>query len=215
MVVLVAVDVLDHDLIAPGPAATDERARRRRDRRRVRRPTWCSIACRSTSSRRRGRGAAGSVGLGQEHAAAGDRRVCCSRSRARCDSTVATSPPRRCTARAIGLVFQDDQLFPHRDVAGNVEFGLRMTMRGRTRRDERATRVQRGAAARRPAGFEIALGHPPQRWRGQAGGTRPIAGARPAGAAARRAAHRPRPTSCTTGWPTTWRVCCGPPARQR
>ncbi|ALG06624.1 ABC transporter ATP-binding protein [Kibdelosporangium phytohabitans] len=28
--------------------------------------------------------------------------------------------------RGIGLVFQDGQLFPHRDVAGNVRFGLRM-----------------------------------------------------------------------------------------
>jgi len=28
--------------------------------------------------------------------------------------------------RGFGLVFQDGQLFPHRDVAGNVEFGLRM-----------------------------------------------------------------------------------------
>lgn len=32
-------------------------------------------------------------------------------------------PPHR---RGIGLVFQDDQLFPHRDVAANIEFGLRM-----------------------------------------------------------------------------------------
>jgi thiamine transport system ATP-binding protein len=28
--------------------------------------------------------------------------------------------------RRFGYVFQDDQLFPHRDVAGNVAFGLRM-----------------------------------------------------------------------------------------
>lgn len=28
--------------------------------------------------------------------------------------------------RGIGLVFQDGQLFPHRDVAGNIKFGLRM-----------------------------------------------------------------------------------------
>jgi ABC-type nitrate/sulfonate/bicarbonate transport system ATPase subunit/predicted N-acetyltransferase YhbS len=28
--------------------------------------------------------------------------------------------------RGIGMVFQDDQLFPHRDVAANVAFGLRM-----------------------------------------------------------------------------------------
>ncbi len=29
--------------------------------------------------------------------------------------------------RAIGMVFQDEQLFPHLDVAGNVGFGLRIT----------------------------------------------------------------------------------------
>ena len=28
--------------------------------------------------------------------------------------------------RQFGFVFQDEQLFPHRDVAGNVAFGLRM-----------------------------------------------------------------------------------------
>jgi thiamine transport system ATP-binding protein len=31
--------------------------------------------------------------------------------------------------RGIGLMFQDDVLFPHRDVAGNVAFGLRMANR--------------------------------------------------------------------------------------
>ena len=40
--------------------------------------------------------------------------------------------------RSIGLVFQDEQLFPHLDVRGNVAFGLRMA--GRTRH-EQATRV--------------------------------------------------------------------------
>ncbi|MCT2587479.1 ABC transporter ATP-binding protein [Actinophytocola gossypii] len=35
--------------------------------------------------------------------------------------------------RGFGLVFQDGQLFPHRDVVGNVEFGLRM--RGEPRTD--------------------------------------------------------------------------------
>jgi thiamine transport system ATP-binding protein len=36
---------------------------------------------------------------------------------------VTTTPAHR---RNIGMVFQDEQLFPHRDVTGNVEFGLRM-----------------------------------------------------------------------------------------
>ncbi len=41
--------------------------------------------------------------------------------------------------REFGLVFQDGQLFPHRDVAGNVAFGLRM------RRDSRASQRARVA----------------------------------------------------------------------
>src|SRR5260221_848691 len=40
--------------------------------------------------------------------------------------------------RHFGLMFQEYALFPHRDVAGNVEFGLRMTS---TDRAERARRV--------------------------------------------------------------------------
>jgi thiamine transport system ATP-binding protein len=40
--------------------------------------------------------------------------------------------------RSIGLVFQDEQLFPHLDVRANVAFGLRMA--GRTRH-EQAVRV--------------------------------------------------------------------------
>ncbi len=51
---------------------------------------------------------------------------------------ITTTPVHR---RSIGLVFQDDQLFPHRDVAGNVEFGLRMSHPGRAHRTERSRRV--------------------------------------------------------------------------
>jgi thiamine transport system ATP-binding protein len=36
---------------------------------------------------------------------------------------VTTTPAHR---RGVGMVFQDEQLFPHRDVAANIEFGLRM-----------------------------------------------------------------------------------------
>ncbi|GAB2865505.1 ABC transporter ATP-binding protein [Lentzea nigeriaca] len=39
--------------------------------------------------------------------------------------------------REFGLVFQDGQLFPHRSVAGNVAFGLRMRAVDREERDKR------------------------------------------------------------------------------
>jgi thiamine transport system ATP-binding protein len=41
--------------------------------------------------------------------------------------------------RGVGLMFQDHQLFPQRDVGGNVAFGLRMHGKGR---DEQARRVR-------------------------------------------------------------------------
>jgi len=41
--------------------------------------------------------------------------------------------------RRVGMVFQDEQLFPHRDVAGNVAFGLEMA---RVERRERESRVE-------------------------------------------------------------------------
>jgi thiamine transport system ATP-binding protein len=39
--------------------------------------------------------------------------------------------------RGIGVVFQDEQLFPHLDVAGNIGFGLRMQRRPRAEIAER------------------------------------------------------------------------------
>jgi thiamine transport system ATP-binding protein len=39
--------------------------------------------------------------------------------------------------RRFGLMFQEYALFPHRDVAGNVEFGLRVTMRDPDARERR------------------------------------------------------------------------------
>ena len=47
---------------------------------------------------------------------------------------VTTTPPHR---RGVGMVFQDDQLFPHLDVAANIAFSLRM------RGDSRAVRQHR------------------------------------------------------------------------
>ncbi len=49
---------------------------------------------------------------------------------------LATVPVHR---RGFGLMFQDGQLFPHRDVAGNVAFGLHMA---RVPRTDRASRVE-------------------------------------------------------------------------
>ncbi|WP_158888686.1 ABC transporter ATP-binding protein [Amycolatopsis anabasis] len=43
--------------------------------------------------------------------------------------------------RGFGLVFQDGQLFPHRDVAGNIGFGLRMHGIPRTEHAERIARL--------------------------------------------------------------------------
>jgi thiamine transport system ATP-binding protein len=48
---------------------------------------------------------------------------------------LATVPPHR---RGFGLMFQDHALFPHRDVLGNVSFGLRMQHRPRSDIDTRA-----------------------------------------------------------------------------
>lgn len=41
-------------------------------------------------------------------------------------------------ARGVGMVFQDNQLFPHRSVGENVAFGLKMTGIGRADRRRRA-----------------------------------------------------------------------------
>lgn len=43
--------------------------------------------------------------------------------------------------RGVGLMFQDDALFPHRDVAGNVAFGLRMDERPRQEIDVRVAEL--------------------------------------------------------------------------
>ena len=52
--------------------------------------------------------------------------------------------------RRVGVVFQDEQLFPHRDVAGNVAFGLEMA--GVERR-ERESRVEELLSAVGLVGF--------------------------------------------------------------
>ncbi|HEX5568323.1 MAG TPA: ATP-binding cassette domain-containing protein, partial [Streptomyces sp.] len=43
--------------------------------------------------------------------------------------------------RGVGLMFQDHQLFPTRDVGGNVAFGLRMHKMPRDRTEQRVARL--------------------------------------------------------------------------
>lgn len=43
--------------------------------------------------------------------------------------------------RGIGMVFQDEQLFPHRSVAQNIEFGLRMARRSEATRRRRTAEL--------------------------------------------------------------------------
>lgn len=54
------------------------------------------------------------------------------------DRDITTAPVH---LRSIGYVFQDDQLFPHHDVAGNIAFGLRMQRQLRPSAAERRRRV--------------------------------------------------------------------------
>jgi thiamine transport system ATP-binding protein len=61
---------------------------------------------------------------------------------------VTRTPPHR---RGVGLMFQEGALFPHRDVAGNVAFGLRMAS---VPRAERGRRVADALALVRLTGFE-------------------------------------------------------------
>jgi thiamine transport system ATP-binding protein len=51
---------------------------------------------------------------------------------------LAGTPPHR---RGVGLMFQDHALFPHRDVAGNVAFGLRMQGRPRPEVERRVAEL--------------------------------------------------------------------------
>lgn len=52
--------------------------------------------------------------------------------------SLAGVPPHR---RGIGLMFQDDALFPHRDVAANIGFGLRMQSADRSTIDARVAEL--------------------------------------------------------------------------
>ena len=127
-------EVLDVEADPPGPSRPDARRRaaaRPRDRRRVR-----------------------AVGRGQDDLAPVDRRTDHGPIPAASASTATTlfdagtrdrSPLRR---RRIGMIFQDDRLFPHLSVAANIRFGLKGWRRDRGRRPAGRGRraLRRGAA---------------------------------------------------------------------
>ena len=87
--------------------------------------------------------------FGQDHAAAGGRRPAAARRRPHLAGTAPTSPASPPHERRFGLMFQEYALFPHRDVAGNVEFGLRMTVDRPGRADAAGRRGARPRRARR------------------------------------------------------------------
>ena len=88
--------------------------------------------------------------------------------------------------RNIGMMFQDEQLFPHLDVAANIAFGPRMH-RWPAARDRRRASTSCSTIVGLD-GFRHTAGRPAQRWREEARRPRPIAGAATRRAAARRTA---------------------------
>ncbi|GIS98451.1 MAG: hypothetical protein CM1200mP26_01640 [Acidimicrobiales bacterium] len=86
--------------------------------------------------------------------------------------------------RGFGLVFQDHALFGHRDVAGNVDFGLRVAGMSP---DQRAHRVARALALVGLGWLRGPEGRHPVGWGGPAGCPGSVAGRRAPAADARRA----------------------------
>ena len=127
----------------------------------------------------------------QEHAAPRDRRA---RAPTR-PGTIAWDgadlagvPPHR---RGFGLMFQDHALFPHRDVLGNVAFGLRMQRLAAADVDDARAR---DARARRPRRLRAPAGLASSRAASSSASRSPARSRRePAPADARRAARRARP----------------------
>ena len=91
-------------------------------------------------ARRRDRRRARPERLGEVDAAARDRgaRTPTAGTIAWDGTDLAGTPPHK---RRFGLMFQDYALFPHKDVAGNVAFGLRMQGRAATDVERRVTEV--------------------------------------------------------------------------
>jgi thiamine transport system ATP-binding protein len=91
--------------------------------------------------------------------------------------------------RGFGLMFQDYSLFPHKTVAGNVAFGLRMAGMDRTEVSHWVDAAQNGWACRATAtGPRQSLRGEAQRWLARARSRAPPADAR-------RASGRSRPHS--------------------
>ena len=104
-------------------------------------------------------------------------------------------PPHR---RNLGLMFQDHALFPHRDVLGNVAFGLRARNVARATAEARRARDPR---ARRPRGIRAPLGAGAlgRRAAARRAGPRARAGARPPDARRAPRLARPRPPRSARG----------------
>ena len=92
--------------------------------------------------------------------------------------------------RQLGLMFQDHTLFPHRDVLGNVVFGLRMRSVPATQAASRASELLDAGGVGR---VRASAGHRAVGRRAAAGRAGPGARARPAPAHAGRAAGIARP----------------------
>ena len=145
------------------------RARRGDARRRARRGA-------SPCSARAARARRTLLRVDRRPAAAGRRVASCSTAR-----TSRRSPPHR---RGIGLVFQDHALFPHRDVAGNVAFGLRMRGDAPRGRSTRASRTSSSSSSGSPGSSSV-------RWRRSRA-------ASSSGSRSRGRSHPSRASSCST-----------------
>ena len=98
-------------------------------------------------------------------------------------------------------MFQDDALFPHRDVAPNVAFGLRMQgmAEARTRgRGSTELLALVGLEGRERRTVELTVGR-----RAQAGRTGPGARAGTAACSCSTSRSAPSTVRCTTGWSTS------------
>ena len=132
-----------------------------------------------------------SVGLGQDHRAADDRRLRDAdrrHGRARRPRRHPTTPP---FDRDVNTVFQDYALFPHMTV--RAERRLRPDGQEGRQGASGCQRADEALATVRLEGFGDAATQPALRWPAAAGGARPRAGQPAQGAAARRAARRARP----------------------